>query len=329
MQYRPLGQSGIEASIVGLGTWAISGWMWGGTEEAASMEAIQASIDEGISLIDTAPAYGLGLAEEIVGKAMAGRRKKVILATKCGLVWHTTRGQYHMEEGGKAVYRFLGADSIRYELEQSLRRLSTDYIDLYQVHWQEATTPIEETLGTLLDLKREGKIRAIGMGNMTVEQLAAYNRVGPVDTDQEEYSMINRDQEAALLPYCRANNIAMIAYSPLAQGLLTGKIGTDRQFSGDDLRRTYSRFDRAHREKVAAMLALFEPITRHHRITPAQLTLAWTTAQRGVTHALVSARNAQQARENARAANVVLSQEELDCMEDAIRLHAADIPHLW
>ncbi len=192
MRYKSLGQSGIEASVVGLGTWAIGGWWWGGNDERESVRAIQAAIDAGVTLIDTAPAYGLGRSEEIVGKALEGRRDRVVLATKCGLVWHTNAGTPFFSEFGKPVHKYLGPDSIRYEIEQSLRRLKTDVIDLYQTHWQDSTTRIEETMAVLLDLKAEGKIRAIGVSNADCQQIEEYRAVGPVDADQEKYSMLDR-----------------------------------------------------------------------------------------------------------------------------------------
>jgi methylglyoxal reductase len=304
---------------VGFGTWAIGGWLWGGTDEAAAIRAIRTSLEEGVTLIDTAPAYGLGRSEEIVGKAIAGRRDQVVLATKCGLVWHTDRGRPFFEQEGKTVYRYLGADSIRYELEQSLRRLGTDHVDLYQTHWQDPTTPIDETMGALLELKREGKIRAIGVSNVTVEQLEAYLHAGPVDTDQERYSAIDRGHEAALIPYCREHGIAFLAYSPLAHGLLTGKVGPDRVFSGDDLRRTDPRYTPENRRRVARMLDEVRPIADRHGLTPAQLMIAWTLAQPGVTHALVGARNPEQAAENARAGDVTLSRAEMELIGEVFR----------
>ena len=162
MERREIGASGIRASAIGLGTWAIGGWMWGGTDEADSIAAIRASVDTGVTLIDTAPAYGMGRSEEIVGKAIAGRRDEVVLATKCGLVWHTDKGNHFFDQDGKPVHRYLGPESIAHELEQSLRRLGTDHIDLYITHWQDPTTPIAETMGALEDLRKAGKIRAIG-----------------------------------------------------------------------------------------------------------------------------------------------------------------------
>ena len=157
MQYRTLGSSGIDTSVIGLGTWAMGGWMWGGTDDKASIAAIQGALDSGVNLIDTAPAYGLGKAEELVGEAIKGRRDEVVLATKCGLVWDNDQGEYFFDEEGKPVYRYLGAQSIRTELEASMQRLGTDYIDLYITHWQDPTTPIAQVMDTLLGLKKEGK----------------------------------------------------------------------------------------------------------------------------------------------------------------------------
>lgn len=228
MLVREIGSSGVRASAIGLGTWAIGGWMWGGTDEAKSIAAIQASIDEGISLIDTAPAYGQGVAEEIVGKAIKGRRDKVVLATKCGLVWHTRKGNHFFDYDGKPVHRYLGADSIRYELEQSLRRLGTDHIDHYITHWQDATTPIAETIAALESLKAEGKIRSIGASNLSTAELDAYVATGGLDAMQEEYSMVKRDIEATLLPVAKRHGVSTLSYSSLALGLLSGKIGPER-----------------------------------------------------------------------------------------------------
>lgn len=318
MEYRPLGGSGIEASVVAIGAWAIGGWMWGGTDERKSIEAIQSSLDVGINFIDTAPAYGMGLSETIVGKAIAGRRGKVVLATKCGIVWHTEKGTPFINQNGKTMHRYLGPESIRYEVEQSLKRLSTDYIDLYQTHWQDATTPIEETMTTLLDLKREGKVRAIGVSNATVEQIEAYRRLGPVDSGQEKYSMLDRGLESKYLPYALKNNIAVLAYSPLAFGLLTGKVGPERQFPADDIRHNNPRFSVESRKQVLAMLAKMRPIAEKHALTLAQLVIAWTIAQPGLTHALVGARNSQQAEENAVAGNTALSREELEALNQIV-----------
>jgi methylglyoxal reductase len=322
MEYRPLGASGIEASVVALGAWAIGGWLWGGTDERKSVEAIQAGIDAGINFVDTAPAYGMGLSETIVGKAITGRRGQAVIATKCGLVWHTEKGTPHISQNGRMLNRYLGPESIRYELEQSLKRLNTDYIDLYQTHWQDETTPIEETMTTLLDLKREGKIRAIGVSNARVEQIEAYRRVGPVDSGQEKYSMLDRDLENEYLPYARKHNMAVLAYSPLANGLLTGKIGLDRKFPEGDMRQTRPRFSMGSRKQVLAMLDKMLPIAEKHSLTLAQLVIAWTIVQPGVTHALVGARIPRQAEENAVAGNATLSKVELETLNRIVSSQA-------
>lgn len=325
MKTRLIGESGVSATVVGLGAWAIGGWSWGGTDEADSIAAIQASLDAGITLVDTAPAYGMGRSEEIVGKAIQGRRDQVILSSKCGLVWHTQNGNHFFDQDGKPVHRYLGEESVRYEVEQSLKRLNTDYLDVYFTHWQDPTTPIEETMTALMKLKEAGKIRAIGVSNINVEQLEAYEQVGKLDVAQEQYSMIDRDLEADVLPYTQAHNIAVMAYSPLALGLLTGKIGPERTFEGDDHRIDNPRFTVENRQRVAAMLAAFQPVADKHDLTMAQLVIAWTAAQPGITHVLVGARNTQQALENARAGSVTLDESDLQAMNDVIAQHAAAV----
>jgi methylglyoxal reductase len=281
--------------------------MWGGTDIEKSVRSIHASLDAGVNFIDTAPAYGLGLSEQIVGEAIRGRRDKVILATKCGLVWHTTKGKFFVDQNGTRIHRYLGAESIRYEVEHSLRRLETDYIDLYQTHWQDPTTPIEETMGTLLELKREGKIRAIGVSNCTLDQVRQYRAVGPVDAAQEKYNLLHRDLEHEYLPYCAQNRMAVLAYSPLANGLLTGKVDPERVFPENDLRRDNPMFTRESRVRVREMFEDLAPVTRKYNFTDGQLSIAWTLAQPGVTHGLVGARDERQAAENAWAGSTFLA----------------------
>jgi len=318
---RTIGGSGISASAVGLGTWAIGGWMWGGTDERQSIAAIQASIDAGISLIDTAPAYGMGLAETIVGKAIAGRRDKVVLVTKCGLVWHVNEGAYFFHQDGKPVHRYLGAASIRYEVEESLKRLGTDYIDHYVTHWQDATTPIAETVETLVRLKDEGKIRSIGASNVSPEDLAAYIATGALDAIQEEYSMVRRDIETTLLPLCRQNAVSVLSYSSLALGLLSGKVGPERVFAEDDQRNNNPRFSQANREKIARLMHALEPVAEAHGASIAQVVIAWTIAQPGITFSLCGARDPAQAVENAAAARLPLTDGELALISAGVAEH--------
>jgi aryl-alcohol dehydrogenase-like predicted oxidoreductase len=333
MQYRPLGSSNIQASVVAYGAWAIGGWMWGGTDEAAAIRSIHAALDAGITLIDTAPIYGFGVSEEIVGKAIAGRRDQVVLATKCGLVWEGDKGDHffdsddaHPTQGGEhRIYRYLGPESIRREVEASLRRLQTDAIDLYQTHWQETTTAIEDTMAELLRLKDEGKIRAIGASNANPDQLAEYSAVGPLDVDQELFSMLDQDKAAPNLDYCAENQVAFLAYSPLAQGLLTGKVGPERTFEPSDQRSRKPRFAVENRQRVADLLAEFAPVQEKHDVDLAQLTIAWTVAQRGCSHALVGARTPEQAVANAKGGAVVLDEEDLALMEKALAKHGPEI----
>ncbi|WP_235939935.1 aldo/keto reductase [Salipiger sp. PrR007] len=325
MLTRQIGRSGIEASVIGLGTWAIGGWMWGGTEETASIAAIQTSVDEGVSLIDTAPAYGQGLAEEIVGKALVGRRDKVVLATKCGLVWHTTKGNRFFDYDGQPVHRYLGKDAIIHEVEQSLKRLRTDHIDHYITHWQDPTTPIEETMEALESLKAQGKIRSIGASNTTPADITAYLAAGQLDAVQEEYSMLKRDLEQSLLPLCHEHGVSVLSYSSLALGLLSGKVGPDRVFSGDDQRRDNPRFSQGNRRKIAAFMEEIAPIAEAHDATLAQTVIAWTVQQPGITFSLCGARTAEQARENAAAGRMRLTPEDLTAISTAGARHLIDL----
>lgn len=334
MKTRPLGKSGLEASVIGFGAWAIGGWMWGGTEENEAVAAIHAAIGEGITLIDTAAMYGMGRSEEIVGKALQGRRDKVVLATKGGLRWDLQQGVLHFYTDGKGVaepgkgtpiYKYLAPESIRYEVEQSLRRLQTDCIDLYQTHWQDPTTPIDDTMAELLRLKDQGKIRAIGASNVTLEDVQAYARAGQLDVIQNRYSMLDRGDADQILPHARKHAIAYLAYSPMAMGLLTGKIGPERSFGEGDVRARQARFSVENRHRVAEFLETLRPIAEDHDLTFAQLVMAWTVSQPGLTHVLAGARNPHQATENAKAGRAELSEKELATIGNAIQHHAAQI----
>ena len=304
--------------------------MWGGADEGQAVDAIHAALDRGVTLIDTAPIYGFGRSEEIVGRAIRGRRDSVVLATKCGMVWDREQGDFffHTNDEGvtlrpseKKVYKCLRPDSIRDEIQASLRRLGTDHIDLYQTHWQDSTTPIADTMAALTRLRDEGKIRAIGVCNANLAQLQAY---GPIDSDQEKYSMLDREIETnGMLAHCREQRITVLAYSPLANGLLTGKIRPDRQFGPGDLRRGNRRFTAANIERTNAMLQKLEPVARRHHASIAQLVIAWTFSQPGLTCALCGARDAAQATENAAAGDIRLSADELDAMGAILAAPAA------
>ena len=326
MQHRPLGQSGIQASVVALGAWAMGGWMWGGADEQDAVRAMHAAIDHGVNLIDTAPIYGFGHSELIVGRAIKDRRDHVLIATKCGMVAGTPGGRLAFrstakgaeEHGHIPVSIWNNPESIREEVDLSLSRLGTDRIDLYQTHWQEEQTPFEDTMACLLKLKDEGKIRAIGVCNASVEQMERYRSVGPLDTDQEKYSMLDRGLEDGQLAYCRERHVAVLAYSPLALGLLTGKIGPGRVFGEGDVRRGKPRFAPSNLARVAELLSRFDPVRQKHACSVGQLVIAWTVHQPGLTHALVGARNEAQAIENAQAGRIKLDTEDLTLMNAAI-----------
>ncbi len=322
---REIGTSGIKASAVGLGTWAIGGWMWGGTEEAQSVNAIQAAIDHGVSLIDTAPAYGMGKSEELVGQAIQGRRDKVILSTKCGLVWHTSEGNHFFDQAGKPVHRYLGAQSIVYEVEQSLKRLKTDYIDHYITHWQDPTTSIDETMEVLLKLKEQGKIRSIGASNLSADNLKDYIAAGQLDAIQECYSMIDRGIETTLLPISVKNNVSCLSYSSLALGLLSGKMGPDRTFDGDDQRKDNPRFSKENRIKIASLFEEIQSIADTYSVSIAQLVIAWTISRPGITFSLCGARNPAQAIENAKAGALGLNTMDTQKINDAVDKYLKDL----
>jgi methylglyoxal reductase len=326
MRTRSLGSSGIQASVVAFGAWAVGGWRWGGSDDAVSIEAIRAALDAGINFIDTAPAYGFGHGEEVVGKAIQGRRDKVVLATKCGLAWNTTKGTLFFvsddkgrnDAGQYRIHKTLDPDQVRSDLEGSLRRLKTEYIDLYLTHWQDVTIPIEDTMEMLLGLKKQGKIRAIGACNAKVPDLERYRSKGAIDADQERYSMLDRDLEKEQLPWCGKNNVAVLAYSPLHHGLLSGKISPDREFKEGDLRRGHASFTPENLKKTGVLLDKIRPIAERRGLTIGQAVIAWTLAQPGLTHALVGARTKQQAIENAAAGDVVLGADELAAISAAL-----------
>lgn len=320
MKKRQLGKHGMSASVVAFGAWAIGGWKWGGADADASIKAVQASLDAGVDLIDTAAVYGFGLSEEIVGQAIKGRaRDKIILATKCGLRWDLESPTFHSESEGKRIFRTLDPASIRWEIEQSLQRMGTDYIDLYQTHWPDPDTDIPSMVDSLERLKTEGLIRAWGFCNEPPERLAEAAALGGLSTDQEQYSLLDRRQDAENLPVCDELDIGFLCYSPIAQGLLTGKMDGKRQFGEGDLRAGNPRFAPAVLDAVQAVLAPVKSLARDRGVTTEQLVLAWTLMQPGVSHVLVGTRDVDQAAANATVGSIELSEEELSLIT-----HAAD-----
>ncbi|MGP4843377.1 aldo/keto reductase [Marinobacter sp. 1Y8] len=289
MKTRTFGNTDIEVTPVGLGTWAIGGWMWGGTDESESIDTIHAAIDKGIGLIDTAPVYGFGRSEEIVGKALAnGYRDKVALATKVAMNWSD-------DADNRQVWRDASAARIERELEDSLRRLNTDHIDIYQVHWPDPKTPMEETARAMENLLKAGKIRAIGVSNFSVEQLDEFRKFAPLHSVQPPYNLFERDIEQNVLPYCRDNELATITYGGLCRGLLSGKMNPASEFEGDDLRNNDPKFQGGRFEQyLNAVAALDEYARDNYGKRVLALSLRWLIDQPGVTTALWGARRPDQ-----------------------------------
>jgi aryl-alcohol dehydrogenase-like predicted oxidoreductase len=284
MEQIELCNTGLVTSRIGLGTWAMGGWMWGGTDEARSISTIRSAVDRGVTLIDTAPVYGFGRSEEIVGKALAGSlRQKVTIATKVGLAW---------KDG--AVYRDSRPARIRQEIEDSLRRLRTDVIDLYQVHWPDFETPIVETARTMEDLRREGKIRAIGVSNYSPSQMNAFRAVAKLDAVQPPYNLFEREIEADVLPYAERAGLTVLSYGALCRGLLSGRMTADTKFDGDDLRKVDPKFRGARFGQYLAAVDELRKLARE-RFGKSVLALAvrWVLDQ-GPTIALWGARHAGQ-----------------------------------
>ncbi len=315
MQMRQLGQSDVKVSPVIFGAWAIGGWMWGGSEEKESIAAIRASVEAGANTIDTAAVYGMGYSEELVGRAIKGIRDKVIIATKCGMRWDTPEGtdpwQQKDNQGRDITIRKNSRrESIIHECELSLKRLGVETIDLYQIHWPDTSTPVEESMKAMVQLKEQGKIRAIGVSNYDAKWLSDAMKVAPLASDQPPYSLIQRKIEKEVLPFCREHNIGVIVYSPLERGLLAGAVSPDRKFPPGDHRAGHKYFSVENRKRVLSALEKIKPIAQRHGASLAQLAINWTVHEPGITAALVGARNAEQATHNAQAMQFKLTDDE-------------------
>jgi aryl-alcohol dehydrogenase-like predicted oxidoreductase len=274
----------LKVSPVAIGTWAIGGWMWGGTDEAESIATIRAAFEHGINIVDTAPVYGFGRSEEIVGKAIAEARLRsdVLIATKAGLQWD-----------GAKVSRNASRARILREVDDSLRRLRTDYIDIYQVHWPDPLITIEETADAMHLLLAQGKIRAIGVSNFSVVQMERFRRVAPLHVLQPPYNLFERGIETDLLPYCRENKIAMLGYGALCRGLLSGRMQPDTVFDGDDLRRADPKFQEPRFEQYLAAVTRLDRLAQRFGKRVIHLAVRWMLDQ-GITTALWGARHPDQ-----------------------------------
>jgi aryl-alcohol dehydrogenase-like predicted oxidoreductase len=322
METRKLGNSDLNITRVGYGAWAIggSGWQfaWGSQDDSDSIAAIHKALELGVNWIDTAAVYGMGHSEEVVGRALRQwRGPRPYVFTKCGLRW----------DSNGSVTKVLSPDSIRAEVEDSLRRLSLDVIDLYQIHWppDPDSVALEEGWSTLADLKREGKVRWIGVSNFNVRQLRRAEAIAPVTSLQPPYSLVHREIEAEILPYCLTEGIGVIVYSPMASGLLTGAMTRERAagLSNDDWRRNHPDFTEPNLSRNLALVERLQQIGRRHDRSAGEVAIAWTLGNPAVTGAIVGARNADQAEGVMRAAGLRLSNEEVNEIEANLAKTAA------
>jgi aryl-alcohol dehydrogenase-like predicted oxidoreductase len=303
MEYRKLGASKLEVSVVGIGCWAIGGGPkgWGPVDDNESIAAIREGLDLGMTLVDTAPAYGYGHSEEVVGKALAGRRDRVVLATKCGLVWRETGGRIDCS---------LRPDSVRKECEASLRRLRVETIDLYQIHRPDPATPLGDTMSALLDLREQGKVRAIGVSNFNCQEMSEARRAGLVESLQPELSLLEPQAVDDLLPYCREYGIGVVTYGSLGRGLLTGKFNISSTFK--DLRADDPRFRGEAFLQNLAFVEGLRAVAGRVGCTLAQLALRWVIQQDGVSSAIAGVKRPSQTRENAGAGEITIPAAEME-----------------
>ncbi|MDB5278474.1 MAG: aldo/keto reductase [Ferruginibacter sp.] len=318
MEYRNLGNSSLSLSAITFGAWAAGGWMWGKTDRNDAIEAIRSSYNEGVTSIDTAPIYGQGDSESIVGEAIKDfPRDKIQLLTKFGMRWDLAKGTLAFKSKNNQgedidIYKYAGKESIIKECEDSLKRLGTDYIDLYQIHWPDITTPIHETMEAVDALIKQGKVRYAGVCNYNAVQMAEAEQTIQLVSNQVPFSMVNRGIEVETVPYCIANHKSILAYSPIERGLLSGKITPGYKFAKGDHRAANKYFTEESIIKTNAFLAKIKPIADSKDATLAQLVIKWTLQRPGITIALVGARNKEQAVQNARAIHVSLTQDEID-----------------
>jgi len=325
MEYRKIGNSDLELSVITFGAWAAGGWMWGSTDRNDAINAIKAGYDLGVTSIDTAPIYGQGDSEEIVGDAIKGiSRDKLQLVTKFGMRWDLAKGDFGFKSknnDGKEIdiYKYAGKESVIYECEQSLKRLGTDYIDLYQIHWPDVTTPISETFEAVNKLIEQGKVRYAGVCNYNIAQLKEADQTLEIISNQIPFSMVNRGVEEEIVPYCIEKNKSVLAYSPMERGLLTGKMTANYKFEEGDHRQGNKFFSSENIEKTNAFLAKIKPLADEKNATLSQLVLRWTVERPGITIALAGARNEKQAVQNAEAINVKLNAEEIQFINKALK----------
>lgn len=295
---------GVSISRITLGTWAIGGSNWGEYDEREAIKAIETAIDNGINIIDTAPAYGDGHAERLIGKIIKGKRDSIVVATKCGL------------DIDKNYINNLSPEFIDYELTQSLKRLQTDYIDIYQCHWPDPNTPLEETMGALMRFKEEGRIRYIGLANFSSDGIGESLRYAEIASVQPHYSLLERSIERDVLNTCIGNDIAVLSYGSLGGGMLTGKYTERPQFGDDDARSFfYAFFQEKYWLRVRDLVGALVNIAHDKNAKPSQIAISWILSRRGITSAIVGARNAEQILENIGGIDITLSAEESEMVD--------------
>ena len=316
METRKLGKSDLEVTVLAFGAWAIGGWLWGGADSNDAIKAIETAVDNGMTTIDTASAYGFGLSEELVGKAIKGKRNKVQILTKFGMEWIEKKGTFHFaskDNSGRDVdiYKYASKEKVFRDCEDSLRRMDIDYIDLFQIHWPDDSTPVSETMEALQILVDQGKIRTGGVCNYDSNLLIEAEKNFPVASNQVPYSMVNRGIEKGIIPICLSGDIGILAYSPLQRGLLTGKIKPGHKFNEGDNRPDTIYYKEPNLTNILGLLEKLKTVAEIHNATLAQLVLNWTIRQPGITCALAGARNPAQVLDNIGAMKFTLCDDEL------------------
>jgi aryl-alcohol dehydrogenase-like predicted oxidoreductase len=314
MEYKTLGKSEIRVSEIAFGAWAIGGWMWGGADSNDAVRAIETAVDHGMTTIDTAAVYGFGLSEELTGKAIKGKRSDVQILTKFGLTWKEKKGDYYFSSKDNSginidIYRYASKEQVLKECDLSLKRLGTDYIDLYQIHWADPTTPVSETMEALEILVQKGKIRAGAVCNYSLELIKEADKTLQIASNQVPYSMVNRAIEETIVPHCIENNIGILAYSPLQRGLLTGKIKKGHEFKEGDSRPGTIYFNEPNLSIIIKLTDDLKEIADQENVSLARLVLNWTIQQPGITCVLAGARDPSQVTDNVKATDFYLSKE--------------------
>jgi len=320
MEKRKLGNSDLEVSVIAFGAWAIGGWMWGGADSKDAVKAMETAIDNGMTTIDTASVYGFGLSEELVGKAIRAKREKVQVLTKFGMSWKGTNGEYFFDSKDNSgntvkIYKHSSKEKVIEDCDSSLRRLNTDYIDLFQIHWPDGTTPVSETMEALEILIGKGKIRAGGVCNYSAQLITEAASVFSLASNQVPYSMVNRRIEEEVVPVCIEKNIGILAYSPMQRGLLTGKIKRSHHFNDGDTRPQTPYYKEPNLTSILNMVEKIKPVAENHNASIAQVVLNWTMNRPGITCVLAGARNPAQVLDNTGAVKFSLLREETELID--------------